>query len=90
MPDCAFCGATDAEVTTTDFEEREGSVVIRVEGVPAVRCRSCQEGREPAVTLGVAKALQTAYELIFDAASASESILTGTNGTSSQLARESA
>jgi hypothetical protein len=67
-------------MTTTDFEEREGGVVIRVEGVPAVRCRSCDEGSEPAVTLDVAKALQAAYGLIFDAASASGPILAATAG----------
>lgn len=75
MSDCAFCGSPDVELTTTTFEERQGGVTIRVEGVPAVRCRSCQEGIEPAVTIGMAKALQAASDLIFDAAPTSEEIL---------------
>jgi YgiT-type zinc finger domain-containing protein len=75
MPDCAYCGSADVEITTTTFEEREGDLLIRVEGVPAIQCRVCKEGSEPAVALGVAKALQAAYELIFDAASASRPIL---------------
>jgi hypothetical protein len=40
-----------------------------------VQCRSCDEGREPAVTLGFAKAAQAAYDLVFAAASESERIL---------------
>lgn len=75
MHDCAFCGSTDVERTTATFEERRGGVTVRVDGVPALQCRSCRDGSEPAVTLGVAKALQAAYDLIFDAAVASEPIL---------------
>ena len=74
MSNCAFCGSPDVELTTTDFEESQGAVTIRVEGVPAVRCRSCQEGSEPAVTIGMGKALQAAADLIFDEVPTSERI----------------
>ena len=78
MSDCAFCGSPDVELTTTDFEESQGGVTIRVQGVPAVRCRSCQEGSEPAVTIGMAKAVQAAADLIFGEAPNSERILKAT------------
>ena len=78
MSDCAFCGSADVELTTTDFMERQGAVTIRVEGVPAIRCRSCQEGNEPAVTIGMAKALQAAADLVFSAAPTSAGILKAT------------
>jgi YgiT-type zinc finger domain-containing protein len=81
MFDCAFCGSPDAEMTTTEFEERQRGVSIRVEGVPAIRCRVCEEGREPAVTIGMAKAVQAAVQLIFDEAPISERMLTATVST---------
>ena len=76
--DCAYCGSPDVELTMTNFEERQGSVTIRVEGVPAIECRSCQEGGEPAVTLGMAKAVQAAVQLIFDESRTSQRILAAT------------
>ena len=57
------------------MEECQGNVVIRIDGVPAVQCRSCQEGGEPAVTLGLAMAVEVACELVFAAASDSECTL---------------
>lgn len=78
MSDCAFCGSPDVELTTTEFEERQSGLSIRVEGVPAIRCRSCKVGSEPAVTIGMAKALQAASDLIFDEAPTSMRILTAT------------
>jgi hypothetical protein len=60
---------------TTTLEDRQGDVVVRIDGVPAVRCRSCDEGGEPSVTLGFAKAAQAAYDLVFAAASESQHIL---------------
>ena len=78
MSDCAFCGSPDVELTTTDFKERQGTVTVRIEGVPAVRCRSCQEGGEPAVTLGMAKAVQAALQPIFNEVPTGEHILTPT------------
>ena len=75
MSDCAFCGSPDVELTTTDHEERQGGLTIRVEGVPAVRCRSCREGSEPAMTISMAKALQAAIELIFEETRTSERVL---------------
>ena len=78
MSDCAFCGSPDVELTTTDFEDNRNGLTIRVERVPAVRCRSCQEGKEPAVTIGMAKAVQAAFDLIFDEVPISESILAAT------------
>jgi YgiT-type zinc finger domain-containing protein len=75
MSDCAFCGSPDVELTTTDFEERRGDMTIRVEGVPSIRCLTCKEGREPALTIGMAKALQAASDLIFNEALTSERIL---------------
>lgn len=83
--DCAYCGSPDVELMTTDFEERQGTVTIRVKGVPAIRCRDCDEGREPAVTIGMAKALQAAADLIFNEAPTSVGILTAT--TSPETAR---
>lgn len=78
MAHWAFCGSPDVELTTTDFEESQGGVTIKVEGVPAVRCHLCQEGGEPAVTIAMAKALQTAVDLIFGEAPNSERVLKAT------------
>lgn len=80
MHDCAFCGSADIELITTTLEERQDGLSIRIEGVPAVTCHACEEGREPAITLGMAEALEAAYDLIFNAASASRPILTGARG----------
>jgi len=76
--DCAFRGSPDVELTTTDFEERQDTVTIRVKGMPATRCRVCDEDREPAVTIGMAKAVQAAMQLIFDESGTSQRILAAT------------
>ena len=75
MHECAFCGSPDVELVTTSLEERQGAVVVRIDGIPAMRCRSCQEGAEPSVTIGLAKAVEAAYDLVFEAASESERTL---------------
>jgi YgiT-type zinc finger domain-containing protein len=74
--ECAFCGSSRVTLVTTTLEEQQGDVVVRIEGVPAIQCHDCQDGREPAVTLGFAKAAEVAYDLVFAAAAASRDILT--------------
>lgn len=75
MHDCAFCGSTDVELVTATLAERQGAVAILAEGVPAVRCRACDEGGDPAVTLELARAFQAASELVFAATSDSQRLL---------------
>ena len=80
MSDCAFCGSTDVELITTTLDEQQDGLSIRIDGIPAMMCRSCQEGSEPVITLGMAEALEAACDLLLKAASASRPILAGVTG----------